>query len=131
VADFIGALLIGLAGGIAGGLLGIGGGTVFVPALVLLLDVQQHTAQGVSLVAIIPTALSATHTNVRAGAVDRGLVLWIAPFAVVFGVLGAFAAGRIEGETLSRIFGAVLLYVGCSSLFREWRAARREAKAAR
>ena len=65
--DIVTALLIGLAGGTFGGLLGIGGGTLFVPALVLIMGLEQHTAQGISLVVIIPTAMSATAANLKRG----------------------------------------------------------------
>ena len=122
--ELIGALLIGIAGGMAGGLLGIGGGTVFVPGLVLLLGIEQHTAQGISLIVIIPTALSATYANVRAGNVDGRVAAWVTPIALVFAVIAAQVAGSIDGDTLSRIFGAVVLYVGTRTLYGSWRSRR-------
>ena len=59
------ALVIGFIGGFAGGLLGIGGGAIYIPAMVLILDEQQHLAQGASLAAIISTAVvgGATHNT--------------------------------------------------------------------
>ena len=78
-ADVIIALLIGLAGGTFGGLLGIGGGTLFVPALVLIMGQEQHTAQGISLVVIIPTAISATIANLKRGYVDVQVAAWVTP----------------------------------------------------
>jgi hypothetical protein len=124
--DVVVALLIGLAGGTFGGLLGIGGGTLFVPALVLILGEDQHVAQGVSLVVIVPTAMSATAANLRRGYVDREVAAWVTPAAVALALGGAFLAGRIEGETLSRIFGVVVVYVGSRSLYSSWRAGRAE-----
>lgn len=124
--DVVGALLIGLAGGVAGGLLGIGGGTLYVPALVLLLGVEQQVAQGISLAAIIPTAISATTANVRRGYVDGRLAATVAPAAVVLALVGARIAGELDDDTLSRIFGVVVLYVGSRTLFTVGRRWRRE-----
>jgi len=121
--DIIIALLIGLIGGTFGGLLGIGGGTLFVPALVLILGEEQHVAQGISLMVIIPTAISATVANLKRGYVDRQVATWVAPVAVVFAFGGAFVAGQLEGDTLSRIFGVVVLYVGSRSLYTNWKQA--------
>ncbi len=121
------ALAIGLAGGAFGGLLGVGGGTLYVPAMVLLLGTPQHVAQGVSLVVIIPTAISATITNTRNGYVHREVALWVTPFSVVAALGGAWLAGELSGSTLSRVFGVMVLYVGIRTLYTTWRAAQREA----
>jgi uncharacterized membrane protein YfcA len=129
--DVIIALLIGLAGGAFGGLLGIGGGTLYVPAMVLILGEQQHVAQGVSLVVIVPTAISATLANVRRGYVDRQMAAWVSPVAVLLALAGGFVAGLIGGDDLSRIFGIVVLYVGSRTLYTTWRRGRREAREAR
>ncbi len=124
--DVIAVALIGLVGGAASGLLGIGGGTLFVPAMVLILGKEQHLAQGVSLVVIIPTAISATLANSKAGFVDVEVTRWVTPFAVLFALGGGYVAGLLEGETLSRIFGVVVLYVGSRTLFTTLRAMQRE-----
>jgi uncharacterized protein len=124
------ALLIGLAGGTFGGLLGIGGGTLFVPALVLILDQDQKVAQAISLVVIIPTAISATTANVRRGLVDTEVALLVTPAAVLLALGGGFLAGEIPSEWLSRIFGVVVLYVGTRSLLKNWRTPQPAATAA-
>lgn len=121
--DIVTALLIGLASGSFGGLLGIGGGTLFVPALLLIMGQEQHTAQGISLVVIIPTAMSATAANLKRGYVDKQVAMWVAPVAVLFALAGAFIAGQLEGDTLSRVFGIVVLYVGSRSLYTNWKKA--------
>ena len=122
--EILGALAIGLAGGVAGGLLGIGGGTLYVPALVLFLGVEQQLAQGISLAAVIPTAISATTANLRRGYVDGRLAATVTPAAIVLAVVGARIAGELDSETLSRIFGVVVLYVGGRTLFSIWRRSR-------
>ncbi len=128
--EILGALAIGIAGGIAGGLLGIGGGTLYVPALVLLLGVEQQLAQGISLAAVIPTAISATTANLRRGYVDGRLAATVTPAAFVLAVAGALVAGELDSDTLSRIFGVVVLYVGGRTLFSIWRRSRQPAAAA-
>lgn len=122
MSDIIIALLIGLAGGTFGGLLGIGGGTLYVPALVLIMGQDQRVAQGVSLLVIIPTAISATATNARAGLIDHQVALWVTPAAVIFAFGGGVLAREIPDEWLGRIFGVVVLYVGTRSLLKNWKA---------
>ena len=74
-------LLIGLIGGFAGGLLGIGGGAIYIPAMVLLLGEDQHLAQGASLAAIIATAGVGSVAHFRRSNIDVHTVLWVAPVA--------------------------------------------------
>jgi len=109
-------ILAGLVAGTISGMLGVGGGTVTIPALVLLLDVQQHTAQGVALGAMLVTAAVGAFVHYRHGNVDLRAALWIAPTAVGFSVLGAWAAGAITAEWLTRAFAVALLLVGVRML---------------
>ena len=90
-------LAIGLAAGFLAGLLGIGGGILIVPALVLLLGFDQHLAQGTSLVVIIPAALAGSWTHYRRGRLD----LRVAAFVAVGGVLGA-AIGSLSALSTRR-----------------------------
>jgi len=104
------ALAIGLAGGFAGGLLGIGGGAIYVPAMVILFDENQHLAQGASLAAIAATGVIGGLTHLRLGNVDVASVRQVAPPAVLAGFGAAFLAGALDAEVLQRIFGVVMLY---------------------
>ncbi len=103
-------LLIGFVGGFAGGLLGIGGGAIYVPAMVLILDEQQHLAQGASLAAIIATAAVGGYTHFRKQNVDVRTVLWVAPIAVTAGFTAALLADSLDASTLRRVFAVVSLY---------------------
>jgi uncharacterized membrane protein YfcA len=114
--DAIVALFIGLAGGFAGGLLGIGGGAIYVPALVLLLDEKQHLAQGASFVAIVPTAIVGTLTHLRNRNVDLPIVAVVAPAAVLLGFIAGFIADRLDETTLQRIFGVVMVYFALTTI---------------
>ncbi len=103
-------LLIGLIGGFAGGLLGIGGGAIYIPAMVLLLGEDQHLAQGASLAAIIATAIVGSSAHFRRGNVDVRTVLWVAPVAVIAGFSAALLADELDATTLRRVFAVVGLY---------------------
>lgn len=117
------ALVIGLAGGFAGGMLGIGGGAIYVPALVILLDEKQHAAQGASFAAIIATAIVGGLTHLRNRNVDIPAVAQVAPAAVVAGFIATFVADRLDAAVLQRIFGVVMVYLAGNMI---WGALRRE-----
>ncbi len=104
-------LVLGLVVGLLSGMLGIGGGVVLVPALVLLLDVDQHTAQGVSLAVIVPTALVGALTHYRLGNVVPRLALGLGTAAVAGALVGAWLAGMLDPGLLRRGFGALLVIV--------------------
>jgi uncharacterized membrane protein YfcA len=110
------ALAVGLAAGGISGILGVGGGTITIPGMVLLLGVEQHTAQGVSLAAILFTALVGAFIHYRQGNVKLNALLLIAPSAVAFSFFGAWAAGMVNAEWLSRVFAIFLFIVGCRML---------------
>ena len=108
--EILALLLIGFLGGFAGGLLGIGGGAIYVPAMVLILDEQQHLAQGASLAAIIATAAVGGYTHFRQQNVDVRTVMWVAPVAVITGFAAALLADSLDASTLRRVFAVVSLY---------------------
>lgn len=103
--------LIGLFAGILSGL-AVGGGTLLVPALVLLTQITQHTAQGVSLLSFIPTATVAVITHYRQGNVRPRLALYLAAGAVAGALAGAMIAVKIPAPVLRKIFGLFLMAMG-------------------
>lgn len=111
------AVVIGFVGGFAGGLLGIGGGAIYVPAMVLLLDEQQHLAQGVSLAAIIATAVVGGLTHLRQNNVDLSTVAWVAPGAAIAAFGAAFLADSLDAAILRRIFAVVVIYFSLRMIF--------------
>ena len=110
------AVALGLAAGVLGGMLGIGGGTIVIPGVVLLLEVEQHTAQGISLAAMLLMALVGAFIHYRQGNVKSRMVLLIAPSAIAFTYLGAWAAGAVAAEWLGRVFAIALLIIGLRML---------------
>ena len=108
---------IGLVSGVFAGLVGIGGGVVIVPAGVLFLGLDQHVAQGTSLVAIILTAIAGSVVNVRNRRVRLKDSAFIGAGGVVGSVMGTSLALGIDGRTLSVAFGVLVLFVAGRSLY--------------
>ena len=110
---------IGLAAGLLGAMLGVGGGILIVPMLTLALHLPIHTAIGSSLVAIVATSCTAAsiYTKNRLTNVKLGLLLETAttPGAIA----GGFAAAVIAPSVLSALFGLVLLYAAYTMVARK------------
>lgn len=115
------ALGIGLVAGFFAGLAGIGGGVVIVPSSVLLLGLDQHTAQGTSLIAIIFTAVAGTIVNVRNRRVRPMDALVVGGGGVAGSFIGTRIALAVDGRTLSLVFGVLVLFVAARTLIRAWR----------
>ena len=103
---------VGLVAGILAGVLGIGGGVILIPGMVLLMDVEQHTAQGVSLAVIAATVLVGAITHYRQGNVRLRVALWIAPAAILFSFLGGTVADWICASVLRQILGGIIIVLG-------------------
>jgi uncharacterized membrane protein YfcA len=102
-------LAIGLTAGFLAGLLGIGGGVVLVPAMVLILAFDQHVAQGTSLVVMIPAALTGSYTHHRNGRLVLRDAAWLGAGGVLGAILGSFSALSMEDTLLQRLFAAFLV----------------------
>ena len=116
--EIIVALIAGFVGGFAGGLLGIGGGTIYIPAMVLLLDETQHLAQGASLAAIVATAIVGGLTHLRQRNVHLPTVAWVAPGAIVAAFGAAILADALPATALRRIFAVVVFYFAVTMIVR-------------
>jgi uncharacterized protein len=103
------AIAIGLIAGVLSGLLGIGGGVVMVPAMGFLLGIEQHVAQGVSLVVIVPTAITGALTHYKKGNLLLNLAVSLGIAAIVGSLIGSTAAQHLPGEYLYRGFGVFVV----------------------
>jgi uncharacterized membrane protein YfcA len=112
------AVGIGAVSGVASGLLGIGGGAIMVPAMVIALGLSQHLAQGTSLAVIIPTAITGGFTHYRMGNVSLSTVGWLSVGGVLGAVVGAFAALVAPDQALRLLFGCYLGFTGVQMLRR-------------
>jgi uncharacterized protein len=105
-------ILLGIAAGTLSGLIGIGGGIIIIPALVLFFGLTQHQAQGTTLALLIPPiGILAAWAYYRQGFVDIRIALFIALGFVAGSYLGAKFATRLPGMTLGRGFGFALLVI--------------------
>ena len=119
--DLVALGAIGLAAGFAAGLLGVGGGIVMVPAMVLMLGFDQHVAQGTSLVVIIPAALAGSLTHYRNGRVSLRDASLLAAGGIGGAVAGSLSALSVDDFALRRLFGLFLLLVAAQMVLRRGR----------
>lgn len=111
-------LLLGLLAGALSGLLGIGGGIIIIPAMVLLFGMSQHTAQGTTLALMVPPiGLLAAWVYWKQGFVDLKMAAFVCLGFFVGGLLGAKFAGAIPEPVLKKIFGAMLFIVSLKMIF--------------
>jgi len=117
------ALVIGLTSGVLSGALGIGGGVVMVPAMVLVLGVQQAVAQGTSLFVILPTALSGAQSHYRRHNLDIQPTIWIGLVGAITAGVAAFVAVHIDNHLLRQVFASYLFLVGAWTIYQGVRSA--------
>lgn len=111
-------ILIGLAAGMLGGMVGIGGGLVIVPALMYFLAFSQHEAQGTSLgLLVLPVAILAVINYYKNGYVDFRVVGLLAIGFVVGSYFGSKMALSIPQLTLKRIFAVFMILIAIKMLF--------------
>jgi uncharacterized membrane protein YfcA len=106
-----GAILIGLAGGVIAGLLGVGGGVLFVPGLVFFLGLDQHHAEATSLLAIVPVAIAGTLRNDSYGNVRREDALVMGLLSLAGAAAGVAFANLLAGRLLRDGFAALMVLV--------------------
>ena len=109
--------LIGAAAGVLSGLLGVGGGIIMVPALVIV-GFGQHRAQATSLAAIVPIAVVGAFFFGRAANVDFVAAVVLAAGSLVGVRIGALLMHRLSEVLLARIFGAFMIVVAITLLLR-------------
>ena len=114
-------LAIGLLAGVASGFVGVGGGLVLVPAMVVFLGLGQHAAQGTSLAMMLPpVGILAVLQYHRAGEVHWA---YAAVLCVTF-VIGAWTGSKwslkLSESWVKLVFGAVMLYASCRMLYTAW-----------
>ena len=105
VAEFVG---IGLGTGVLSGLLGIGGGVIMVPAMVVLLSLPPVLAKGTSVAVIVPSAIVGTLRNRAKNNVDLRVGLTIGLSGIVSAVIGSLIAGRLSAPFSNAMFAILL-----------------------
>jgi uncharacterized membrane protein YfcA len=119
-------ILIGLAAGAVGGVLGIGGGIIYVPLMVTFFSFEQHIAQGTSLAVMVPSMLVAAVVHARAGRVDWKLAITLGAGAVVGGFGGARLALWMDALVLRRLFAGAMILMSARMLYQTQKGARQQ-----
>jgi len=107
----VAAILIGLIGGIIAGMLGLGGGIIFVPGMVIFLNLDQHVAEGTSLLAIIPVAVVGAYSHYRHGDVRLREGLLFGTLALGGSAAGVAVANLLSARALKIAFAVLILVI--------------------
>lgn len=136
VGEILALALIGVTAGTAGGLMGIGGSIIMIPAMAFLFHDRpwdnQHLYQASAMMVNLAVALPAASQHRRAGAIPHEFVRWFIPATMGAIVLGVFISNLLPSEQLRLVFALFLLYVAAEAALRAWRgSAEHDAGAAR
>ena len=113
--DIITCILIGIAGGILSGLMGVGGGIVLIPLMIIFLKMTQHQAQGTSL-AIIMLSVVSMLVYYKKGHVDLSVAALIGIGFIIGGLIGAHLAIAIPEHILKKCFAVLMIIVALRML---------------
>lgn len=116
----IAEVLAGLLSGIISGM-GIGGGTILIPALTMFLNIDQHRAQGVNLLFFIPTAVVALLIHKKNKNLEFKIAIPLLIFGLIGAALGSFVAISINQGLLRRLFGIFLFFMGGYEIYKGFR----------
>lgn len=119
-----GLVAVGLAAGLLSGLVGVGGGSILVPGMEILVGVGDLMARGTSLLVIIPTALAGSWTNARHGLVDLRAAVLIGVGALAGTPGGTWVAGAVSPRVGNILFSLFLVVVVWSTVRRLRRTTR-------
>lgn len=111
-------IVFGIVVGVFSGVMGLGGGSIMIPIMVLAFHMTQPQAHGTSLAVMIPpVALPAVIEYWRHGNVDIRIAAWVALGVLVGSFFGALVANSLPKETLKLVFGFLLIYVAGYTIF--------------
>jgi uncharacterized membrane protein YfcA len=103
-------------GGLASGLLGIGGGTLVVPILMIAMGMPIHYATATSMFSMIFTSFAGVAKYVQAGLIDFQVALLLAAGTVFGAQVGAYTSKKVSGKNLGLIFGVMLIVAGANMM---------------
>jgi uncharacterized membrane protein YfcA len=117
--DILVLIVIGFAAGTLGSLLGLGGGFLVVPALILLKGLDPRLASGTAIAVIVPTMLIAVWRRGVQGHIEWSTAGLLAVGAVSGAFLGSWIAGQVDGAVIRRLFALVLVGLAVLLFFRK------------
>jgi hypothetical protein len=109
---------LGFFGGIASGLLGIGGGTLIVPIMTFALGMPIHFATATSMFTMIFTSISAVTKYYQSDLINFPVALTLAAGSIIGAQVGAYTSKKLSGRNLTLIFGIILLIAGVNMLIK-------------
>jgi uncharacterized membrane protein YfcA len=107
-------------GGLASGLLGIGGGLLVVPVMAFAMGMSIHLATATSMFTMIFTSLSGVVQHFQANHIDFETALLLALGAVLGAQVGAYTSKKVSSTNLRRIFGVILIVSGINMILKYW-----------
>lgn len=110
--------LVGFLSGIISGM-GIGGGTLLIPALIFLKELGQQEAQMINLLYFVPTALIALFFHKKSNQIETSVLKPIILFGLLGAAGGAFLAIHLEAGLLKKLFGGFLFFMGLTEFFKK------------
>ncbi len=111
-------ILIGVLSGVISGM-GIGGGTILIPALSIFFDYEQQVAQNFNLIYFIPTAVIALITHSKSGNIEKKVLWKIIIFGLIGAGVGAIVAVNMQPDILRKCFGGFLFVMGILEIFKK------------
>jgi uncharacterized protein len=109
-------LLTGTVAGFTSGMMGVGGGAIMIPAMVLLAGFDQHVAQGTSLLVMVPAGGTGAYTHWKLGNVRINLLWGLVPGVLLGSYLGGTLANSLSDTALRAIFAIMLIWTGVKYL---------------
>ncbi len=116
--DIMLGALFGLASGIISGM-GIGGGVILIPLLVLFMNIDQHAAQGINLFYFLPTAAVALYVHIKNKNIDFRAAITLALFSLLGAAGGSLIAIYSPSPLLKKMFAILLFAMGLYELFKK------------
>jgi hypothetical protein len=121
--SIIGIIILGVAAGLLSSMVGIGGGIIIVPMLVLFFGFSQHSAQGTTLAMLsFPVSLVAAFTYWKKGMVDWKIAMILCIGFVIGGYFGSKVAVEIPANSIKKFFAIIMIVIAVKFLFFERKA---------
>lgn len=111
-------IAIGLITGFINGLFGSGGGMIIVPALIFLMDVEEHKAHATAISIILPLSIISTFLYLRKDIIELDIAFHVALGGIIGSFTGAKFLKRIPAPLLRKIFGSIIIFTAIRMILR-------------
>lgn len=108
--------LLGFIAGTVSGM-GMGGGTILIPSLVLFAEIEQKTAQGINLIYFLPVAVTALFFHIKNKQIKTRSMAYLIGGGLLGASVGSLLAIRIENDLLKKVFALFLIVMGIYEFF--------------